>query len=320
MASLIITLNGLPEKLILQPVQSVPLPQNYRFTVGWNAGWYPPRRDTLTLFVRNPAGGYALIGWISSQEEAGTMGFNMLLQQLLTYAKFSNRWGETVECMVAATATNGNTFVAVSNLQPLRLPVRPLPDLPMNQYTWVALCADTMPPVSMPFPSGRRLYRREPTGSGAALTLPRLFYVRPDNTLEDTNASRGFDRLTFWQAVFGMSIKETTNLKFEAVMAKLLNAHTIATAPASAKLADLQTALSSSFGGFSRCLMWTPTRFVCMQHQGPNTLFAIEFDALGLHSAYQPNWLAAEDKSVVWNYRRMNYPTPPPSSGILSLG
>ena len=36
--------NQLPEKLILNPVQPVPLPKNYHFSVGFVPGWMPPNK------------------------------------------------------------------------------------------------------------------------------------------------------------------------------------------------------------------------------------------------------------------------------------
>lgn len=315
MVTIAMNLATLPEKLTLQPVRPVPLPQNYRFTVGWGPGWHPPRRDDIVLFIEN----IFVPCKLPAQEEPGTFGFCKVLEAILYHAHSHNLWGQTLQCTAVSMAANGTTFETRSNAQPLHLPVKPLADIGPQQWPWNPIVNDTPAPLSLPFQSGRRLYRREPVGSGA-FGMPKLWYVKPDNTLEDSNTERGFDRMTFWQAVFGMSIKQTRNLKFEDAMAKLLNAHVVSGVPASAKLADLVAAVGGSPGALGRCLLWTSTRFVCMLHKGPNTLWAMEFDALGFHEGWVNNWIATEDQSVVWNYRRLNWPTPPPSSGPLSLG
>ncbi len=307
-----INLAALPVHLILQPVKLVPLPQHYRFEVSWSPGWSPPRRDGIGLAIGNE-----FIGRIDAQDASGSHGFNELLEKVLGYATIHDLWSQTVPCTAVASNASGSAFVAKSNPQTLRLPVRPLHDIAANQFAWNTINGDTPPPLALQLHSGRRLYRRLPLG-GAASMLPKLWYVKPDNTLEDTVSGRGFDRLSFWQAVFGMSLKSTTNLKFEDAMAKLLNAHVAPQMPAMGKLGDLLAALPA-YSDLGRCLMWTPTRFVCLLHHAPNSLFAMEFDAAGLHSEPAPSWLAKENPSTIWHYRRLKHPTPPPACGVLSL-
>lgn len=313
MVTIAINLAALPEKIILQPVQAVPLPQNYRFDFSWAAGFSPPRRDAVVLFLGN----VNVPGWISTQTEPGPHGFNTLLQSILYHAHSHDLWGQTVQCTAVSMAANGTTFATRSNAQALKLPVKPLQDIGATQWPWNVITGDMPAPLSLPFQSGRRLYRRAALGGGT-LTLPKLWYVKADNTLEDTPAARGFDRMTFWQAIFGMSLKQTTNLKFEDVMAKLLNAHVVSGVPAWAKLADLLTALGS-LGAVGQCLLWNANRFVCVRMNGPNTLSAMEFDAQGFHIEGLQSWLGKQDHGVVWNYRRMNHPLPPPCMGLTSL-
>ena len=307
------TLDSLPEKMILRPIQFVPLPRHYHFAVDCVPGWQPPRRDALVLFIDTQ-----LIGSINKQDEAGDHGFNELLQSLLGHAKSHNLWEQTVQCQVIALGgPAGLTYVARSNPQPLRFPVRPLADIAINQYPWTVLTGDTPPPFALAFPNGRRLYRRIALGGGLS-ALAKLWYVKPDGSLEDAPAARGFDRLTFWQAIFGMSLKETRNLASVDVMAKLLNAHATPPVPATGTL-DAMLASVPNYHGLGQCLLWTQTRFVCVRDHGPNTPFAMEFDNFGFHSEPLQSWLTNENKSVVWSYRKFKSPTPAPAAGLLSL-
>jgi hypothetical protein len=45
----------------------------------------------------------------------------------------------------------------------------------------------------------------------------------------------------------------------------------------------------------------------------------MEFDAHGFHIEGLQSWLGKQDHGVVWNYRRMNHPLPPPCMGLTSL-
>ena len=305
-------LAALPEKVNLLPVKSVRLPQHYQFTVTPQAGWVPPRRDGYGLVI-----GDHYVGPIDGQEQPGSHGFNALLEKVLGYAAQLGKWAESAPCAVVCSNAAGNAFVARSNIQTLRLPARPLHDIAINQFDWAAIMADSPAPLALPPYSGRRLYRRAPLG-GAPTALPKLWYVKPDNTLEDTAEGRGFDRLTFWQAAFGLSIRSTTKLKSEDVMAKLLNARVVPPVPAVGTLGAILAALPT-YGDLGRCLMWTPSRFVCMLHPAPNCLFAMEFDAAGFHSEPAAAWLSKESPATVWNYRRLHHPTPPAAWGVTSL-
>ena len=212
---------------------------------------------------------------------------------------------------------SGNTYVARSNLQPLALPTKAIGDMPINQFPLTVITGDSPLPAALSFPSGRRLYARAPLAGGPT-TLPKLWYVRPDNTLEDSIAWRGFDRLTFWQSVFCMALKQTTHLASEEAMAKLLNAHVATPTPAAGTLAALVASLPA-WGTFVEGLLWTPTRFVCVKTSAPGQVAAMEFSNQGFKQTPMATWLANENQSVVWSYRKFKSPKPMPATGLLSL-
>lgn len=297
-------IGSLPEKLVLNPVQAVPLPKNYHFSYGFVPGWLPPRRDQVMLFIHDMPG--VAVG---TQDELGPHGFNTLLAALLGYVAQADLWGQTVPCVAVALAANGVEYLAKSNTRMLTLPARPCD---IHHYLNLAYGpTDTPVPLGMVPPVGRKLYFRS-VPWGPPSIIPKVWYVTPELRLEETVNGRGFDRFTFWLSVYGVPIKASAGVVNGELLAQRLNAQKSPVAPYSGTLDALASAVGSNLNSLNRTLMWTASRVVMVDAQSQPPVHAIEFDALGLHKEPLADWLAKEDKTVVWNFRwKPGAPQPP---------
>ncbi|MFO1448466.1 MAG: hypothetical protein U1F61_09945 [Opitutaceae bacterium] len=303
-------LGNLPEKLILHPVQPVPLPKNYRFSVSFVTGWLPPRKDLVRLFIGDMDG--VMLG---TQDQAGPNGFNTMLAAILGYAAQNNLWGQAVPCQAVALALDGWTMVAKSNVQTLTLPCKPC-SITHNLNLAYGV-TDTPAPVGMTPPNGRRAYYRCDPG-GAPSTIPKVWYITPDLRLEETTLNRGFDRFTFWLAVYGVAPKLCVGVTNGTSLAQRLNANKSPVAPSTCTLATLAATVGANLNSLAQSMMWTANRVVFLQGLNQPALMAMEFNALGFHKEPLVSWLANEDQSVVWDFRRL-YGAPAPIWGLAGL-
>ncbi len=298
---------NLPENLVLYPVQPAPLPKNYHFTIGFRAGWQPPRKDLIQLFFNGSTQGHLL----KQQDEPGTLGFNTLLANLLSQVAFDQLWGQTITCQAFALGADGLSYVAKSNLQTLALPV--LPCTLTHQYNLFAAEGDTPAPTAHAAPQGRRLYYRcQPSGVPSA--LPTGYYVRTDTLrLEDNPACRGFDRFSFWLSAYAVCLKNAGAVSTGEQLAQALKAQSCRWVPHSAPLSAINAALQSHLDPSTLpALMWTAQRVVCLQTLNQPAVMAMEFDTAGWHKTRFSTWLANEAQDTVWNFRHLSVPAMPP--------
>ncbi|NRF71762.1 hypothetical protein HLB44_32735 [Aquincola sp. S2] len=311
------SIGSLPEHLILKPIQPVPLPKNYHFAVSAGPGASPAlqRRPAIVLLIGNMTAQP-----IGKQDEKGALGFNVLLASILGHAAQFNLWDQSIPCQALALGPDNTTYVARSNVQPLQLPTAPHAPL-THQYQLG--CATPQPapvPVGMAPPAGRRLYYRADPGGGPPSSLPKAWYVRPDDRLEDSASYRGFDRFTFWLAFYAVAPKLAANVALGEVLAQRLNAHKSDVVPMSASLATIGNAIVANMSPkVVPGLMWTAGRVVVVLAYSLPVVTVMEFDTAGLHKEPLSTWLAKESPGTVWNYRTMGGGPHPPIWGMNGL-
>jgi hypothetical protein len=305
-------IGNLPENLVLHPIQPVPLPKNYHFSFGFVSGWQPPRKDLLALLVGEMPGAL-----VSTQDEKGTHGFNKLLGAILGYATQYNLWGQTLPCQLVAMGADGVSYVAKSNIQSLALPT--LPSSITSPLNLALGPTDSPVPVGMTAPAGRRLYYRCAL-NGPPQTLPKIWYVRPDNRLEDSASRRGLDRFTFWLATYAIPVKLCASVQSGEALAQRLNAQESRIVPNTGTIDAIVAAVVANMSpSVVPGLLWTASRVVVFNGMNQMAVMAMEFDGLGFRKEPLTGWVTRENKSTVWNYRTMMYSTPAQVYGFDAL-
>ena len=304
--------NQLPEKLILNPVQPVPLPKNYHFSVGFVPGWMPPNKDKIQLFFGQMTQGLAL----NTQDQASGSGFNRLLTDFLEHVAWHQLWGQQVPCTAVALANDG-TYLARSNTRMLKPPI---PPASFTNYRDLAFGpGDTPAPNAFVPPLGRRLYYRSEAMGGAPATLGRGWYIDAANRLEESDANRGFDRFSFWLSAFAVPPKNSCNVQTGEMLALKLNAALSRFVAKSTTMQAIGAAVNANLNGSTLpALMWTSTRVVVVHLLGQLNLTVFEFDLGGLRKQYWTDWLAAQDPNSVWSFRRL-VQVPMPIWGMAGL-
>lgn len=299
------TISELPEKLVLHPVQPVPLPKNWHFSYSYVPGWSPPSKARVLLFYGPPTGSA-----ITRQDEPGQSGFNALTTDLLFYAASHNLWGKTLSLYAVATDMLGISFIARSATVRLAMPVAPCKvSHHLNMASFESLgppvgnLGDPVAPVGLAAPNGRRLYHTSTPPWGPSV-LGQSWYVGPDNRIEENSAYRGCDRFTFWLGVYGVCLKHGMGVCSGETLALRLNAQKSRFAPYSGTLGNFVASSSGVGSNYLRTLLWTATRVVVVDsfNLGAKQC-AYEFDTGGLHKTPLATWLVQENAAAVWNFR-----------------
>lgn len=294
---------ALPQKLVLAPIQPRPLPQCWHFAVTPMGGWKPPGRLTVMLqFGDNPSP--KALQW---QHEAGEYGFNRLPRSVLAHVTVFGGWGQSVPVIaiggVSQAINQPVTWVAKSNVQMLKLPVLPF----QGQGPHKLVIGDPPPapaPTGLNPPAGRFLYIcRDPLGPPADFWT--TWFLRPDLSLETDAPTRGFDRLTFWLAVYGVPIRVGKGITTPEALAQLLGGPPVGNVPTAGSAAAIATAYHAA-PDHPPGLMWSPGRIVVLSGQPtPPYLAALEFDAAGLHRTDLLAWRNQQSNAVQWQFRQL---------------
>lgn len=293
---------ALPLKLTLAAIQPKPLPKCWHFAVAPMAGWKPSGRLGIVLLIGDNPSPMPL-PW---QDQPGDYGFNHLPRSVLMYASINNLWGQAVQVIavggVAQTLNGALTWVAKSNPQMLQLPV-----LPFVAHGPHKLFVGDPPPAPVPTgmnpPAGRFLYLCRSPYVGE--TFPPMWYLRPDLSLEDQPVSRGFDRLTFWLAAFGVPIRIGKGLTTPEALAQHLGGSPTINVPQLGSAAAIVTAYHA-LSDHHPALMWTSGRIVVISGlPTPPYLAALEFDAGGLHKTDLLTWRNQQSAAVQWHFRQL---------------
>ncbi len=299
------TITSLPQKLILKQGPSVPVPRHYNLTVGASAGFTIPNRANIAVFYGEASSPVSLL----AQETVTVHGLNQFAYALALYAAQNSLWGKAIPCIaVAMGGALGTQYVARSNAENVTLPTAPCTiSNPFLNTAWGS--SDSPNPLRLAAPGGRRLYFASDPSLGAS-TVGRMWYVTPDNRLETSAASRGFDRFTFWLSLYAVAIKDSVNVTSGETLAPLLGAYKSNKLPMAAPLGQLVAAAGPNANAMNGHLMWTGSRVIMIRASG-STLKVREWTTQGDSSVDLSSWITSQNQNEVWNVRMLLVPVTP---------
>lgn len=299
------TIAGLPQKLTLTQGMPVPLPRHYNLAVSANAGFTIPNRANIAVFYGEASSPVPLL----SQETTTTQGLNHFAYTLALYAAQNSLWGKSIPCIaVAMGGPLGTQYVARSNTENVTLPTAPCTITnPLLNTAWGT--SDSPNPLRLAAPGGRRLYFASDPSLGAS-TVGRMWYVTPDNRLETSAASRGFDRFTFWLSLYAVAIKNSMNVTSGEALAPLLGAYKSNKLPMAAPLGQIVAAAGVNASAMGGHLMWTSSRVIMIRSSG-SLLKVREWTTQGDSSVDLSSWIASQNANEVWNVRMLLVPVTP---------
>jgi hypothetical protein len=279
--------------LVLNPIQSVPLPKNYLFT--YQSPSPLVRHDTIALrFQLGPFGHWPL----ADQDKIHPSGFSELLYKILHHTKTNDLWGQTIP--IYGNYSQPDTHV-ISSLTESVLPQQlKLPEKPFSLFSpdWFdQLVAKNVPNTTPPV--GRRIFWPAVAGS-----FPNAWMVMPNQRLEDQYPNAPFDKYSFWISAFGPPIKNSTNVTTPEALSTLLGGESTASRlPKQATTAQILSKVGIDGSGLGRHMIWSGSRllFFCFFDHYQ----FLEYGASGVQYLTFADWASQSGSHTVWNIRKL---------------
>ncbi|HJQ57405.1 MAG TPA: hypothetical protein VJ890_10885 [Vineibacter sp.] len=285
------------DPIFLLPIQTSPLPSNYRFNVQY--GSRQIRKESVWIHLASGFGPGRM--WpLVDQDVIEPCGFSKLLRGILNHVDLDYLWGQTLQLRANYVQSNGH-FVpsTASSPQSLQLPVKPVQvgGGPVDM-TEIAAALAALPCVPRSPPQGHRLFWTQLPN--ASLTH-NAWFVGPDNRLAAAADTLAFDRYSFWVSVRGLPIKASMNIQTGEAFAKLIKADRPPPGFAAPQptVAQIVAAAGSNNSIFYSCIFWNATRLL-FYSTSPGFY---EYGPNGLSFLSLTQFASGQNQGSPWNVR-----------------